>query len=167
MAVIPATDAIVHKNVLLDMTSVMREQEKSGLVPVTIARAMNSAGGVWAAAPLYSWSHLWVWRSDLLAAAKLKPPVTLAEVPTLLRSLKAAYPNVSPFGIGLGSDDDSKMFTQSILWSFGASVYDKNGHVVLARWPFAFETGCEPMVGVRYSSIGYFGAIGSNLAGML
>ncbi|MBE3598836.1 MAG: carbohydrate ABC transporter substrate-binding protein [Limnochordaceae bacterium] len=48
------------------------------------------------------------------------------------RAIRQKFPNIQiPIGIGLSQDIDSNMATRAIMWSFGASVQDKDGKVVL------------------------------------
>lgn len=131
VALIPATDAVIHQDVLRPMTDVIGQLQSRGHVPFQIAVDMNYSGGSWVAAPLYSWSHVWIWRADRLREAGLKPPRTFQEAKLVMQALRNKKDNTYGFGIGLGGDDDSKMFTQAVLWSFGASVFDKSGRVVL------------------------------------
>jgi multiple sugar transport system substrate-binding protein len=46
--------------------------------------------------------------------------------------IKKKFPEIQiPIGIGLSQDIDSNMATRAILWSFGASIQDKDSNVVL------------------------------------
>jgi len=48
------------------------------------------------------------------------------------REIKQKFPRIQiPIGIGLSQDIDSNMATRAIMWSFGASIQDKDENVVL------------------------------------
>jgi len=131
LAVVPATRAVIHWQVLVDPSAVVEKLATAGHPPYDVVKAMNYSGGRWVAIPLYSWSHIWVWRGDLLKAHNLALPESLAAAASVFAQLNDSERGISGFGIGLGGDDDSRMFLQSVLWSFGGSIFDKEGNVVL------------------------------------
>lgn len=131
LAVLPSTQAVVHSDLLADMDAVVKEVVEAGHDPYPIARAMNVVGDHWVAAPLYSWSHIWVWRGDILDSLDIQPPTHLQRAPAVFRRLTDESAGRFGFGIGLGNDDDARMFFQSVLWSFGGQVFDSAGAVSL------------------------------------
>lgn len=59
-------------------------------------------------------------------------PRTWEDLLTAGRRIKERFPNIQiPIGIGYSQDIDSNMATRALLWSFGASVQDKDANVVL------------------------------------
>lgn len=59
-------------------------------------------------------------------------PRTWEDLLTAGRQIKQKYPNIQiPIGIGYSQDIDSNMATRALLWSYGASVQDKDSNVVL------------------------------------
>lgn len=126
LAVFPAHLTVLNGNRLADVTQVVNEVQRELGTPHDVARAMNTAQNKWVGVPLYAWSHIWVYRGDLLDQQGLKVAETWDDAASLARRL-TRKPNLWGLGIGLGKDDDAAMFSQALLWSFGGSIFDKTG----------------------------------------
>jgi hypothetical protein len=135
VALIQSTQAIINSALLLPMNGIVEHLAAGGHTPAPVARAMNMVDSVWVGAPIFSWSHVWVWRRDLVEKTHLAYPDSLRRVLPVLEALSRVQPSTAGFGIGLGRDDDSRMFILSILWSFGGAVFDSSGRVSLATEP--------------------------------
>jgi len=86
--------------------------------------------GVWRAVPFFATAHAMVYREDLFAEAGFDEfPDTwegLLEAGTELKNMGM------PIGLSLGrAEGDGNNFLLSLLWSFGASVWDEDGNIAL------------------------------------
>ncbi|HLE77781.1 MAG TPA: ABC transporter substrate-binding protein [bacterium] len=71
-------------------------------------------------------------KSAWSAVGYTQGPKTWEDLLTAGRRIKERFPNIQiPIGVGYSQDIDSNMATRAILWSFGASVQDKDSNVVL------------------------------------
>lgn len=131
LAVFPAVDAVIHASALADESAIVSTLATSGHTPLPNAEAMNKTQGMWPGVPLYAWSHLFVWRANLLRKKSLSPPTRFEGLLPVARILTDSSNGLYGFGLGTNGDDDEKMFVQSVLWSFGGAVFDSAGKVVL------------------------------------
>jgi multiple sugar transport system substrate-binding protein len=130
LAVFPAHLTIVNEKKLADVTPIVEAIAKENGEVYPVSRAMNTVDGRWTGVPLYAWSHIWVYRDDLLRAANAQPAQTWSEAAALAQRLTTKQPQIWGLGIGLGRDDDAAMFFQALLWAQGGSVFDKDGRTV-------------------------------------
>lgn len=131
IAMFPNHLAVVYQNHLRDFSPVMDEisRDYPGVQPVS--RAMLFERGRWIGVPVFSWSHLMVLRKDILDRIGEGIPQTFDDLARVAKKMNDPKNDFIGFGIGLGKDDDFAMFFQSILWSFGGSVFDKDGKQVM------------------------------------
>jgi multiple sugar transport system substrate-binding protein len=67
-------------------------------------------------------------RKDLVEGVGEKLPETWDDVARISRKIKAKY-HIDPFGHPLSEINDTEYTTRTILWSYGAHIYDRNGNV--------------------------------------
>jgi len=130
LAVFPAQKISIYNDQLMDLTDVANDVSTpyGGFYP--IASDMTTVQGRYYGLPLYSWCHLWIYDGALLKRYNLQPANTFDEAEHLALALKKSDPNVDSFGIGMGKDDDTAMFLQSVMWAYGASIVGKDGKTI-------------------------------------
>lgn len=131
LAVFPAHLTILYSRKLADFSSLMGQVTEELGPSYEIAAMMNRVGDKWVGVPLFAWSHIWVYRDDLMRLEALRVPDTWDEAATVVRKLTDHKKGVWGLGIGLGEDDDAAMFFQSLLWAHGASVFAEDGQTVV------------------------------------
>ena len=159
LAIFPAHLALVHHNQLADVTDLVTEITDQLGEPYNVARDMNRVDRRWISIPIFAWSHIWVYRKDLLDSLGLSLPDTWGEAAQIAQAL--TDPDVGRFGlgIGMGKDDDAAMFFQSLLWSYGGSVFSENGRSVVLNSP-ATRLAVQWMLDLYYSGFIPPGALG-------
>jgi multiple sugar transport system substrate-binding protein len=135
LAMFPAHLTIVHNRQLADVSDLVGEITTNLNKPYPVTEAMNKVDGRWVGIPIFAWSHVWVYRSDLLRAKGLSVPDTWDEAAIVSQKLNDPKTPVWGLGIGLGKDDDIAMFFQSLLWAQGGSVFGSDGHTVTLDSP--------------------------------
>jgi multiple sugar transport system substrate-binding protein len=135
LAMFPAHLTIVHNKRLADVSDIVSEISNSLNNPYPVTEAMNKVDGRWVGIPIFSWSHVWTYREDLLKAKGLSIPDTWDEAATVAQKLNDTKAQVWGLGIGLGKDDDFAMFFQSLLWAQGGSVFGTDGRTVTLDSP--------------------------------
>ncbi len=135
LAMFPAHLTIVHNKHLADVSELVNQFSSDLDKPYPVAEAMNKVDGRWVGVPIFAWSHVWVYRKDLLDAKNLSIPDTWVDVAKVAQSLNDPKKSVWGLGIGLGKDDDFAMFFQSLLWAYGGSVFASDGRTVTLDSP--------------------------------
>jgi multiple sugar transport system substrate-binding protein len=130
LAVFPAHLTILNEAKLADVSAIVKAAEAEIGPTYPVARAMNTVGTRWVGVPLFAWSHIWVYRGDLLRSKGLQPAATWDDASALARALTDRKKGVYGLGIGLGKDDDVAMFFQALLWASGGSVFAEDGRTV-------------------------------------
>jgi ABC-type glycerol-3-phosphate transport system substrate-binding protein len=120
---------------VLDLADINREAERryGAILPVVKDSTYNPHTRKW-----FGFSDNWVpdpgdyLKSVWAAVGFAQGPRTWDDLLTAGREIKQKFPNIQiPIGIGYSQDIDSNMATRALLWSFGASVQDKDANVVL------------------------------------
>ncbi|MEW6046180.1 MAG: ABC transporter substrate-binding protein, partial [Bacillota bacterium] len=120
---------------VIDMADVVREAERRHGPILDLAKrsTYNPVTGKW-----FGFSDNYVpdpgdyLKSVWEAVGMPNGPDTWEDLITAGRAIKSRFPEIQiPIGIGYSQDIDSNMATRAIMWSFGASVQDEKGRVVL------------------------------------
>jgi len=135
LAIFPAHQIAIYKDRLRDLDDIARELESNYGGFYDIARDMTFLDGHWYGIPLYAWSHLIVYRKDLLETHNLKPAKTFEDLASVAKKLNDPKNEIWGLGIGMGKDDDIAMFFQSLLWAFGGKVFESDGKTVAINSP--------------------------------
>jgi ABC-type glycerol-3-phosphate transport system substrate-binding protein len=131
IAMFPNHLAVVYKNELRDFSPVMAEISSQYPGVQEISREMLFDKGRWVGVPVFSWSHVMVLRKDLLKSIEEEAPQTWTDLARVATKMNDGPTGNIGFGLGLGKDDDFAMFFQSLLWSYGGSIFDKTGKEVI------------------------------------
>lgn len=115
-------------NAILPLDDLLAPSDVAGILPSTLNRCRYNGkllGLPWSGA-----TRVLYYRKDLLEAAKLKPPTTLAELQKV--ALELSKPPAL-YGVGLpaaagGGGTDAYL---GLLWAYGGSTVDKNGKLDL------------------------------------
>lgn len=115
---------------LVDVTDVAEEVGEANGGWFDIAREACVVDGVWRALPFFATAHAMVYRTDQFADAGVETfPETWDDLLTAGVALREAG---TPMGFSLGrAEGDANNFLLSILWSFGGSVTDPDGNIIL------------------------------------
>jgi multiple sugar transport system substrate-binding protein len=159
LAIFPAHLTIVHNQRLADVSGLVNEISGQLGKPYPVAEAMNSVNGRWTGVPIFSWSHIWTYRGDLLKAKGLSVPDTWDEAATVARKLNDPKAQINGLGIGLGKDDDAAMFFQALLWAQGGSVFAQDGKTVALDSP-ATRAAVKWMLDLHKAGVIPAGALG-------
>ncbi len=120
---------------VLDLADINREAERryGPILPLVKDSTYNPHTRKW-----FGFSDNWVpdpgdyLKSAWAGVGYAQGPRTWEDLLTAGRRIKERFPNIQiPIGVGYSQDIDSNMATRAILWSFGASVQDKDANVVL------------------------------------
>lgn len=120
---------------VLDMGDLVRrvEQRHGPILELATRSTYNPVTGKW-----FGFSDNYVpdpgnyLRSVWEAVGMPDGPDTWEQLVEAGRAIRQKAPHVQiPIGIGLSQDIDSNMATRAMMWSFGASVQDEDGRVVL------------------------------------
>ncbi len=120
---------------VLDLADINREAERryGPIVPLVKDSTYNPHTRKW-----FGFSDNWVpdpgdyLKSVWSAIGYTQGPRTWEDLLTVGRQIKQKYPNIQiPIGVGFSQDIDANMATRALLWSFGASVQDKDANVVI------------------------------------
>lgn len=120
---------------VLDLADINREAERryGPILPVVKDSTYNPHTRKW-----FGFSDNWVpdpgdyLKSAWAGVGYAQGPRTWEDLLTAGRRIKERFPNIQiPIGVGYSQDIDSNMATRALLWSFGASVQDKDANVVL------------------------------------
>jgi len=120
---------------VLDLADINREAERryGPIIPLVKDSTYNPHTRKW-----FGFSDNWVpdpgdyLKSVWSSIGFTQGPRTWEDLLTAGRQIKQKFPNIQiPIGVGYSQDIDSNMATRAILWSFGASVQDKDANVVL------------------------------------
>jgi multiple sugar transport system substrate-binding protein len=135
LAVFPAHQVAIYRDKLADMDDLARELETTHGQFYDVAKSMTFLDGHWKGIPLYAWSHVIVYRKDLLEAKGLSPAASFQELAYVAKELTDEDSGLWGLGIGLGKDDDIAMFFQSLLWAYGGRVFQPDGKTVAINSP--------------------------------
>ncbi|MGH2426604.1 MAG: ABC transporter substrate-binding protein [bacterium] len=120
---------------VLDLADINREAERryGPILPLVKDSTYNPHTRKW-----FGFSDNWVpdpgdyLKSAWAGVGFAQGPRTWEDLLTAGRRIKERFPNIQiPIGVGYSQDIDSNMATRALLWSFGASVQDKDANVVL------------------------------------
>lgn len=120
---------------VLDLADINREAERryGPILPLVRDSTYNPHTRKW-----FGFSDNWVpdpgdyLKSAWAGVGFAQGPRTWEDLLTAGRRIKERFPNIQiPIGVGYSQDIDSNMATRALLWSFGASVQDKDANVVL------------------------------------
>ncbi len=119
----------------LDLTDVNQEAERryGPILPLAKNSTYNPLTRKW-----FGFSETWTpdpgdyLKSVWAAVGYAQGPRTWQDLLTAGRQIKQKFPNIQiPIGVGLSQDIDSNMATRALMWSFGASIQDKDSNVIL------------------------------------
>lgn len=121
---------------VLDLADINQEAERryGPILPLVKNSTYNPLTRKW-----FGFSDNWVpdpgdyLKNVWAAVGHTQGPRTWEELLTLGREIKKKFPDIQiPIGIGFSSGDiDSNMATRALMWSYGASIQDKDSNVVL------------------------------------
>ncbi len=131
LVMLPNHLAVVYQNELRDFSTDMDEIEKNYPGIQEISKAMLFDKGRWSGVPAFSWSHLMVLRKDILDSIGESIPLNYDDLRRVTIKLNNQKNDFVGFGLGLGKDDDFAMFFQSLLWSFGGTIFDETGKNII------------------------------------
>ena len=132
-----AGGAHLYRKFLVDMTSLVDELEKKYGKVSTIGRqiAFNPGDKTWSAFPDYYINNPGQYRKDLWDEIGMTPD-TWENVRIGGAKLKAKG---HPVGCSLGHSNDPSLCWRGVLWSWGASVQDKEGKKIVLNSKEAIE----------------------------
>ena len=130
LAMLPNHLTVIYQNDLRELSGVMDEISQNYPGVQNISKEMLFDQGRWIGIPVFSWSHLMVLRKDILDSIGEKVPQTFEDLSRVAKKMNNPNKDFIGLGLGLGTDDDFAMFFQSLLWSFGGSVFDKTGQKI-------------------------------------
>jgi len=121
------------QGVLEDISSLVADvQKKNGQIFSNCLKVVTFNGKTYAM-PLWGEGTALYYRKDLLARAGFKnPPDTWEEFRTM--AAKLTDPSKNQFGAGIGygeGNSDAEWLSRAIIWSFGGSIFDKNGALAI------------------------------------
>ena len=120
---------------VLDLADINREAERryGPILPLVKNSTYNPKTRKW-----FGFSDNWVpdpgdyLKNVWSGVGFTQGPRTWEDLLTAGREIKRKFPSIQiPIGVGYSQDIDSNMATRAILWSFGASIQDKDENVVL------------------------------------
>lgn len=98
--------------------------------------------GHWKAVPYKTFVKPLVYRKDIVKGVNEAVPDTWEDVARVSKKITDKYPGMYGFGVAIGPRSDGPNSIRSLLWSYGASIVDKDGNVALdskeAAEAFAF-----------------------------
>lgn len=118
---------------LEDLSDVIRDIEGNlGALYPAVREDMTSDSGEIYAVPISNSASMLHYRTDYFEKAGItSPPANWEEMELVCEKLKAANPDVYPFGHCISSSDDSEAQNLWILRSFGGRLWDENGNVAV------------------------------------
>lgn len=118
---------------LEDLSDVIRDIEGNlGALYPAVREDMTSDSGEIYAVPISNSASMLHYRTDYFEKAGITaPPANWEEMELVCEKLKAANPDVYPFGHCISSSDDSEAQNLWILRSFGGRLWDENGNVAV------------------------------------
>ncbi len=155
---------------VLDLADINNEAEKryGPIVPLCKKSTYNAKTNKW-----FGFSDDWVpdpgdyLKSVWAAVGHVNGPKTWDDLLTVGAEIKKKFPNIQiPIGIGFSQDIDSNMATRAILWSFGASIQDRDENIVLnsEQTVKAVEYGVRLFKEVMTPAVMSWSATSNNLA---
>lgn len=115
------------QNQLVDLNTVYGKKNLEALYPENYLK-LGQRDGKQVALPWTIASIALVANTDLLKQAGVnKTPTTTAEFTAALEAIKKAEPDVIPYALNTKTPALVQPFTQPWLWTFGGSIYGKNG----------------------------------------
>jgi multiple sugar transport system substrate-binding protein len=118
----------IHKNFLVPLDDVVADIVKRHGEFYQIAKDSGYVDGHWLSLPWLGNAVQSVYRADYFKQVGEKPPTTWDELLRAAPKLKQAD---HPVGIPISQCEDSSSILYPLLWSFGASVVDKQGRIAV------------------------------------
>lgn len=118
----------IHKAFLVPLDDVVADIVKRHGEFYAIARDSGHVDGHWLSLPWLGNAVQAVYRADYFKQVREKPPTTWDELLRAATKLKKAD---HPVGIPISQCEDADSILYPMLWSFGASVVDKQGKLTL------------------------------------
>ncbi len=155
---------------VLDLADVNMEVERryGPIVPWSKKSTYNAKTNKW-----FGFSDYWTpdpgdYLKDVWSAVgHVNGPKTWDDLLTVGAEIKKKFPNIQiPIGIGFSQDIDSNMASRAIMWSFGASIQDKDENVILnsEQTVKAVEYGVRLFKEVMTPAVLSWNAASNNLA---
>src|SRR5579863_2638918 len=118
----------IHKNYLVPLDDVVAEITKEFGPFYPVAKDSGYVDGHWISLPWLGNSELAVYRSDYFAKVGEQPPANWNDLLRAATKLKKAG---HPVGIAISATEDSNAALYPLLWSYGGSITDAQGHLSL------------------------------------
>lgn len=119
-----------HMGILLDITDVFSEMNAKSLLSPMLSDAVTAEGRK-IGLPLHSSAEAHYWRKDILANLGLSVPDTWDQLKDTAKKITEEG-SFYGFATALGRPaTDGEKFINTVIWSYGGSVADKEGNLVL------------------------------------
>ena len=118
-----------ESDLLLPASEWVSEETYAKFYEAFLAESMDAEGTVWAVPDLASARALYV-NTDILATAGVEIPTTWAELRTACEAIKAACPDVYPWGVDMTTDEGQAAFAY-YTWNNGGGFVNDNREWVL------------------------------------
>jgi multiple sugar transport system substrate-binding protein len=118
----------IHKSFLVPLDDVVADIVKRHGEFYPIAKDSGFVDGHWLSLPWLGNAVQAVYRADYIKQVGEKPPATWDDLLRVATKLKKAD---HPVGIPISQSEDSNSILYPMLWSFGASVVDKQGRLTI------------------------------------
>jgi len=123
---------------LVDVSDLASEfgTQNGGWYP--ICEEIGVVNGAWKALPIYAYSHVMLYRRDVLQQVGKTVPETWEEFRSVLQAIKDAGA-MYPFGIAYGRATDCQQWLIGVIKSFGGKVLDDTGTKIAFNSPETVE----------------------------
>jgi multiple sugar transport system substrate-binding protein len=126
----------IYEDGLLDVSDLARDigRENGGWFP--IAEQSARVHGVWRALPVYNYSHMMLYRKDILRMVGASVPDTWTEFRDVLAKIKnSRRTDITPLGVSIGRSFDGQQFLISVILSHGGKVLSDDASRVVFDSP--------------------------------